>query len=148
MLGECCWESGFHPLVGELKRQVGAFPASSAATEGGAWPKSGPRWSEVCKQEQLGISSGGGSGSLCPGPSSPWAVREASIWWWRGLGGRPGVPWDVQGQQRQQLPPAQAVLNDPDAMSGWVPFVPRPSSKPGSPAILTILSGPPWELDF
>lgn len=66
-----------------------------------------------------------------------------------GLGGRTGVPWDIQGQQQQQqLLLAQAVLNDPDAVSGWMPFIPRPSSKPGSPAILTILSGPPGKLDF
>lgn len=65
-----------------------------------------------------------------------------------GLGGRPGVPWGIQGQQQQQLPLAQAVLNDPDAVSGWVPSVPCPTSKSGSPAILTILSGPPGELDF
>ena len=138
------------PPSRRLEKAGRCFFCFFSSHQGGAWPKSGPWWSEVCEQEQLGISSGGSSGSLCPGPSSPWAVGEANIWWWRGWGaglGCHGVFKGVQGQQ-QQLPLAQAVLNDPDAVSGWVPSVPRPSSKPGSPAILTILSGPPGKLDF
>ena len=68
------------------------------------WPKSGPRWSEVCKQEQLGISSGGGSGSLCPGPSSPWAVGEASIWWWQGWGAGLGCHGTFRGSSSSSFP--------------------------------------------